>query len=217
MHNPLSSEAEAFTATVVIVAGAAVVIAVALLTEPIYGAILAGVLVGFGVGIVWQRSRGREPHRAEVARGDGTVHRILVVANETVGGAELLGEIEKRARGRPTEIMALVPAIEGSRLEHWASDTDRAVAEARDRLTRSLAAIESVGLNAHGEIGDSEPNVAIEDALRDFAADELIISTHPPERSRWLERGVVDRAREEVDLPVTHVVVDLERASRTAA
>ncbi len=217
MHNPLRSEAEVFTATVVIVAGAAAVIAVALLTEPVYGAILAGVLVGFGIGFVWQRSRGRAPHKAEVAAGDGTAHRILVVANETVGGAELLSEIENRARGRETEVMVVVPAIERSRLEHWTSDTDAAVAEARDRLARSLAAIDSVGLNARGEIGDSEPNVAIEDALRDFAADELIISTHPPQRSRWLERGVVDRAREEIDLPITHVVVDLERQSRTAA
>jgi hypothetical protein len=60
-------------------------------------------------------------------------------------------------------------------------------------------------------VGDHhEPNASLEDALRDFPADEVIISTHPPERSRWLERGVVSRAREEVPLPVTHVVVDLE-------
>jgi GABA permease len=218
MHNPLRSEAEAFQVTVAIVAGAALVIAVTLVTEPRYGAIVAGVLVGFGVGIAWQRSRGREPHKAEVATGDGSAHRILVVANETVGGAELLSEIQNRARGRETEIMVVVPAIERSRLEHWTSDTDRAVEEARDRLSRSLEAIASVGLRARGDVGDSEPNVAIEDALRDFAADELIISTHPPQRSRWLERGVVDRAREEVDLPITHVIVDLEReSSRTAA
>jgi hypothetical protein len=42
-----------------------------------------------------------------------------------------------------------------------------------------------------------------------FQADEIVISTHPPERSHWLERGVVERARDEIDLPVTHVVVDL--------
>ena len=49
-----------------------------------------------------------------------------------------------------------------------------------------------------------------------FAADEIIISTHPPERSRWLEHRVVQRTREEIDLPVTHVVVDLE-AERASA
>ena len=51
----------------------------------------------------------------------------------------------------------------------------------------------------------------MEDALRRFPADEVIISTHPPGRSNWLERDVVERARERFDMPVTHVVVDLER------
>ena len=79
-----------------------------------------------------------------------------------------------------------------------------------------MLAVEEAGLKARGEVGDSDPNVAIEDALRQFPADEIIISTHPPERSRWLEHGVVQRARDEIDLPVTHVVVDLE-AERAAA
>lgn len=52
--------------------------------------------------------------------------------------------------------------------------------------------------------------MAIEDALRTFPADEILISTHPPDRSRWLEGGVVERARAEIELPITHVVVDLE-------
>ena len=73
------------------------------------------------------------------------------------------------------------------------------------------------GIVARGQVGDHhDPNVAIEDALREFAADEVVISTHPPERSRWLERGVVERAEREVPLPVTHVVVDLE-AEQAAA
>ena len=56
---------------------------------------------------------------------------------------------------------------------------------------RRLIEIDRLGLKAKGEIGDSDPNVAIEDALRVFPADEIVISTHPAERSRWLERGVV--------------------------
>ena len=52
--------------------------------------------------------------------------------------------------------------------------------------------------------------------LRVFPADEIVISTHPPERSRWLEHGVVDRAREQIDLPITHVVVDLTAESRSS-
>jgi hypothetical protein len=75
----------------------------------------------------------------------------------------------------------------------------------------------SAGIVARGQVGDHhDPNVAIEDALREFAADEVVISTHPPERSKWLERGVVERAERDVPLPVTHVIVDLE-AEQAAA
>jgi GABA permease len=74
----------------------------------------------------------------------------------------------------------------------------------------------AAGLAARGEVGDHhDPNSAMEDALQKFPADELVISTHPPERSRWLEGGVVERARDEIPLPVTHVVVDLQAEGAT--
>jgi GABA permease len=63
------------------------------------------------------------------------------------------------------------------------------------------------GVEADGEVGDGDPLQAIEDALRTFRPDELIVSTHPPGRSHWLERGVVEKARERFALPVTHVTV----------
>jgi hypothetical protein len=62
-----------------------------------------------------------------------------------------------------------------------------------------------------GNIGADDPVQAMEDALRRFPADEVIISTHPPGRSNWLERDVVERARRRSDVEVTHVVVDLDR------
>jgi hypothetical protein len=65
-------------------------------------------------------------------------------------------------------------------------------------------------VHARGEVGDSDPVQAIEDALRTFGPDEVIISTHPEGRSNWLERGVVTGARERFAVPITHVVVDLE-------
>jgi hypothetical protein len=59
-------------------------------------------------------------------------------------------------------------------------------------------------------VGDAQPLQAIEDALRTFGADEIIISTHPEGRSRWLEIGVVNGARARFAVPITHVVVDLD-------
>jgi hypothetical protein len=216
MHNPLRSEREVFRAVVVIGIGAGAVIALALLTRPAFGAVLLAAEAGLGIGILWRGARGTLPHGAEMAPRGDDAYRVLVMANQTVGGRALLEEIKNRCKGRHSEILVVVPALTSSPLEHWASDVDRAIAEARLRLEESLRTMESAGLAARGEVGDHhEPNAALEDALRVFAADEVIISTHPPEKSRWLERGVVERARREVPLPVTHVVVDLEaEASR---
>jgi hypothetical protein len=219
MHNPLRSEAEMFRLVVIIGTALGAVIALALLWRPAAGAILLAAEIGLGAGLLWRGSRGTLPRTAEVAPHGDDVHRLLVVANQTVGGRALLDEIRNRSKGRRSEVLVVVPAIAGSQLEHWASDVDEAIEEAGRRLEASLAAMKEAGIDARGEVGDHhEPNAAIEDALRAFPADELIISTHPPEKSKWLERGVVARARREVPVPLTHVVVDLEaEAARPAA
>jgi hypothetical protein len=210
MHNPLRSEAEMFRLVVIIGACAAFVIALALAIDPLAGAIALAAELVVGAWLVWRGSRGTFPKTAEVAHTEDGVHRIAVLANETVGGLSLLNEIKGHA-GESSEILVIVPALAGSALEHWSSDVDAALDDARSRLEESLRAMRAAGLNASGHVGDHhEPGAALEDALREFPADEVIISTHPPERSRWLEGGVVERAKREVPLPVTHVVVDLE-------
>jgi hypothetical protein len=142
---------------------------------------------------------------------NGSVHRILVVANETVRGRELIDEIKRRATGGRSEVLVVAPALVESPVKHALGDVDEAVEEARRRLDQSVETIASAGIQVRGEVGDADPNLAIADALRTFPADELIISTHPKERSTWLEKGVVERARREVQQPITHVVVDIER------
>jgi hypothetical protein len=211
MHYPLRSEADAFRLVVIIGVAAGAVTAIALLTRPAVGAILAAALLGLGLGLAWRGARGSEPRLTEIAASpaDGR-YRILVVANQTVGGQALLGEIRNRARGRNCEIRVVTPALTRSQLQHWTSDVDEALVEAERRREQSVRAIESAGLGVGSEVGDSDPNLAIESALLRFPADEVIISTHPPERSRWLERGVVERARRDIELPITHVIVDLE-------
>jgi hypothetical protein len=209
MHNPLRSEADAFRWVVVIGIAALSVILLTLLTRPVIGVVWAAALLGFGAGIAYRSSRGSLPRSVDLTRGGDGKHRVLVVANETAGGEALLDEVRERCRGRDCEILVVTPALGVSRAEHWASDVDEAIELARQRMELSLIEIDRLGLKAKGEIGDSNPNVAIEDALRVFPADEVVISTHPPHRSRWLEHGVVEQARNEIDLPITHVVVDL--------
>jgi hypothetical protein len=132
-----------------------------------------------------------------------------VIANETVGGEALRERIAQRGAGKSARVLVVSPAL-NTPLRHWASDEDPARAEAQDRLERSLERLEQEGIEARGEVGDGDPLQAIEDALRTFGPDEIIISTHPEGRSNWLERGVVTGARERFAVPITHVVVDLE-------
>lgn len=209
MHNPLRSEQDAFRWLLVIGAALASAIVLTLLTRPVVGVVWTALLIGFGVGFGYRSARGSLPRSVEVTKGGDGKFRLLVIANETVQGEALLNEIRDRCRDRRCEVMVVTPALASSRTSHWTSDIDEAIELARQRMELSLIEIKQLGLKAKGEIGDSDPNVAIEDALRVFSADEILISTHPPDRSRWLEHGVVGKAREQIDLPITHVVVDL--------
>jgi GABA permease len=209
MHSPLRSEQDAFRWLLVIGAAVVSAIVLTLLTRPVVGVIWTALLVGFGVGFGYRSARGSLPRDVQLTQGGDGKFRLLVVANETVQGEALLKEIGDRCRDRRCEVMVVTPALASSRASHWASDIDEAIELARQRMELSLIEIKQLGLKARGEIGDSDPNVAIEDALRVFPADEILISTHPPDRSRWLEHGVVDKARERIDLPISHVVVDL--------
>jgi len=215
MHNPLRSEADAFRWVVVIGLAAGSIIALTLLFRPAVGAIWGLILIAAGAWLIWRNSRGKLPRDLQLSRGGDGRYRLLVVANQTVGGKALLTEIANRGGGRRSEILVVTPALAGSRAAHWASDLDEGMELARQRMELSLQAIDEAGMRARGTVGYSDPNVAIEDALADFPADEIIISTHPPDRSRWLENGVVQRARDEIRLPVTHVIVDLD-AERVA-
>jgi hypothetical protein len=136
---------------------------------------------------------------------------VLVVANETVGGRELLEEIARRPQGRRSEVLVIAPALVKSPVKYALGDVDEAASRARERLEESVERIRRLDVEVRGEVGDSDPNLAIKDALATFPADEVIISTHPKERSAWLEKDVVERARREIDLPITHIVVDIDR------
>ena len=138
MHNPLRSEAEMFRFTMIIGGALGAVIALALLVSSTAGAILLAAEIGVGIGILWRGSRGSLPHTAEVARKGDDTFRVLVVANQTVAGRALLAEIQNRCKGRRSEILVVVPALTSSQLEHWTSDVDAALDEARGRLDASL-------------------------------------------------------------------------------
>lgn len=101
----------------------------------------------------------------------------------------------------------MAPAL-NSRVRHWLSDEDEARRAAEERLRRSLDLLDEAEISAEGVVGDADPLQAIDDALRIFPADEIVVSTHPEGRSNWLARGLVERARRRFTQPIVHVVVD---------
>jgi hypothetical protein len=146
-----------------------------------------------------------------------TPRKILVIANETCASRGVCEEVRYRAGGAGAEVLVVAPATARSRLEHWLTrDTEANRVAAEARVAASVAALREAGLDARGEVGDADPLQALDDALRVFSPDEVVISTHPPDRSNWLERRVVERARERYRVPITHIVVDLERERQTA-
>ena len=159
---------------------------------------------------VYSRQRGPSPAREQISQfGPPDEKRVLVVANETVGGDELMEVIGELALAGKSLFYVVCPAL-NSRLKTWTSDEDPARAAAHMRLHATIERLSSVGIEAQGDIGDVDPLVAVEDAVRLFRPNELVVSTHPAGRSNWLERGVVSALRERYEMPVTHVVVDLD-------
>ena len=210
MINPFRSEDEAYRFLLLTVGYFAAIAIAALALGKWAGLAVFAALTLAGLVYV-ARARRSEPPRQQVPsrRGKANERRILVIANETVGGGPLREEIRRRSEGYDEQVFVVTPAL-NSPLRHWASDEDDARAQAEKRLNASLARLREAGVDAKGEVGDGEPLQAMEDALRLFGADEIIISTHPEGRSHWLERGIVEAARERFAVPITHVVVDLE-------
>ena len=210
-RNPFRSEAAAYRFLLLTVGYFALIVVAAAIAT--WLGVLVFVALTAAAVVLWLRSRTNEPALRPALperHGAPDEHRILVIANETVGGDELLAILRRKSEGVSEQVLVVCPAL-NSRVHTWASDEDGARAAAQERLDASLARLRRDGVQARGEVGDGDPLQAIEDALRTFGADELVISTHPEGRSNWLERNVVGVARERFDLPITHVVVDLEQ------
>jgi hypothetical protein len=180
-----------------------------------FGGVWSGVSVFAvltAVSVAWFLNKNRHLDPPEAVGSKETPadeHRVLVVANETVVGRKLHEAVRRATENRRSQVLVVSPAL-NSPLRHFVSDEGPARKAAQARLGRSLAALEEAGIEARGEVGDADPLQAIDDALRTFGADQIIISTHPEGRSNWLEKGVVSGAKQRFTVPITHVVVDLE-------
>jgi hypothetical protein len=138
------------------------------------------------------------------------VRHVLVVANETVAGQRLREALGQRALEGPLRVTVVCPVNVPREGYVIYEDTRRAAA--LRRLERTLALLRDAGIPADGHVVDADPVDAVRDALAQLEPppDEIVVSTHPEERSGWMRRNVVERIEKVAEgLPVEHVVVDL--------
>jgi hypothetical protein len=131
--------------------------------------------------------------------------RLLAIVTDAVEGRESVEEL--CGRRRDLEIRLVMPAVEETALRHLFGDVDGPARAAKERLEVSLEELRRRGIAASGEVGDADPVLAAEDALREEPADEVVIFEQAAEQSRWFEDGLFERATAELDSPVRMVVV----------
>jgi GABA permease len=209
MRNPVRSENDAFRILLTIIAGLVLVVIGSFINTWV-GVAVALVEVLLAGWWLFFREPPAEPAVAQApAPSPPGEHRVLVVANETIGAPELLRELRQRADGRRTRVLVVAP-VPASPAAEWTGDAGDAPDLARERLEASLRSMRSAGLEAEGRIGEIDPVQAVEDAVREFAPDELVVATHPDGRGAPYEQGLCERLREQFAMPLTHVVVELD-------
>lgn len=134
--------------------------------------------------------------------------RLLVVTTVHVEGNVLRERVRAHAGTDDAEIRVVAPASDVSPLQWLASDEDDARAEAAAKAEESARAVSPEAGRTEAEVGDVDPVQAIEDALREFPADEVLVVTGPGRETGWLEEGAPREALERFDVPVTHLVVE---------
>jgi hypothetical protein len=205
MRNPLANEEAAFRfllGTIVYLAPIVVASWIATWLGVVVFVVMSGVAVAF-------LRRGEPAPAATSVDGRAAVEdtwRILVLADETLAGPRLQEVIVRLAEGVAEDVLLVCPIMPGgSFTENPAADDTPA---AKARLQAAVAALRAAGVTARGELGDSDPAVALAAALEGFSADEIVISTHAAGDSPWLEQDIVAAAGVAFDGPVTHVVGD---------
>lgn len=133
--------------------------------------------------------------------------RLLVVTTVPVDGALLREKLRERSGGEDAEVRIVASAADVSPLEWLANDEDDARADAERVAEDAARATEGEATTVEAGVGDSDPVKAIEDALREFAADEVVVVTRPGEDANWLERDTGAQADERFGVPVTHLAV----------
>jgi hypothetical protein len=131
--------------------------------------------------------------------------KILALVSEPVSG-EALKQAVGAERAENAEVLVVAPAL-NTRTRFLFSDVDGAIERAEEVQEETVERMTEEGVDAAGDTGESDPLLAIQDALQTFPADEIVLFAHPGDQSGWLEEGIVEQARERFDRPVEHIAI----------
>jgi hypothetical protein len=132
--------------------------------------------------------------------------KLLVLTPEPVDAQMLrrvLGEDVSEA-----EVLVVSPAGHQSKLAFWVSDSDEAIAEAEAAQEETVERLEEEGVDAAGDTGESEPALALEDALATFPADRIVVFSHPEGKRDYREDDGLAAAEARLGVPVTHALIE---------
>jgi hypothetical protein len=129
--------------------------------------------------------------------------KILVLTTEPVTADQLRAALPADSDPQDAEVMVIAPALHKNALRFWVSDADEAIAKADDVSHQSVEQLGADGVSASGDTGEGDPDEAIEDALKTFPADRILIFTHPDSEQRYKEDVEPDELQQRFGVPVT--------------
>jgi hypothetical protein len=130
--------------------------------------------------------------------------KLLVLATEPVDA----GRVRAALPGDEldgAEVLVVSPAVNESAVAFWMSDSDEAIADAESTAERTAAQLRESGANARSTTGESEPLLALQDALATFPADRVVVFVRDEDAARYREDDVVGEAERRFGVPVTEV------------
>lgn len=184
-------------------------IVIALVVPGSVGFIVAGPGLGLAIGalstaiVIVVAVRKQPDVPIEVASAGDEHRRLLLVAIEPVDEPGAVEGVRAAAHAGPDtdpEVLVLAPAL-NTPLSHWASDLERSRLDAQRKLVLTVGALAAARVEARGAVGDADPLQAVEDTLRTFAADEVIVA-FPETGGEGEARALVGELRRRLDLPV---------------
>ena len=132
--------------------------------------------------------------------------KLLVLATEPVSADDVRRALPGEEGVEGAEVLVVAPAVNASPVAFWVSDSDEAIADAESVAERTAAQLRERGASARATTGESEPLLALQDALATFPADRiLIVARDDEERARYREENVAAEAQKRFGVPVTEL------------